>query len=139
MEAVKNKVQEIKYVDEQYKSLKIERDKLLEPALKDVGHINQIAEWIYELCDKEEINTNRYDAKHYILFLIPFLYSPRVLIQESMAEGIRTPLSQILNVSECHISNSYRNVYSWWVVYSDFRSSIDYLYYEILNRIEKFS
>lgn len=110
---------------------------VLKSELKDIDTIYKVYDWVTQLCnEREEINNFRYDTKHYFLIIAALLYSPRIFAGQFLERGKRDVIADVLNLSPSHISNSLRSVCSWYKFYRDFQSSLDYLYSEILNRIE---
>ena len=110
---------------------------VLKSDLKDIDTIYKVYDWVTQLCnEREEINNFRYDTKHYFLIIAALLYSPRIFAGQFLERGKRDVIAEVLNLSPSHISNSLRSVCSWYKFYKDFQSSLDYLYNEILNRIE---
>lgn len=110
---------------------------VLKSDLKDIDTIYKVYDWVTQLCnEREEINNFRYDTKHYFLIIAALLYSPRIFAGQFLERGKRDVIADVLNLSPSHISNSLRSVYSWYKFYKDFQSSLDYLYSEILHRID---
>lgn len=125
-------------------SYQIQLDKLreiekvvLKSELNDMDSIYKIHVWIVELCNsRDEINNFRYTEKHYFLIIAALLYSPRIFAGQFLERGKRDIIAEVLGLSPSHISNSLKSVCSWYKFYKDFQSSLDYLYAEILFRIE---
>lgn len=125
-------------------SYQIQLDKLreiekvvLKSELNDMDSIYKIHDWILELCNsRDEINNFRYTEKHYFLIIAALLYSPRIFAGQFLERGKRDIIAEVLGLSPSHISNSLKSVCSWYKFYKDFQSSLDYLYAEILFRIE---
>ena len=110
---------------------------VLKSELKDMNTIYVIYDWITELCkNRKEINTINYSEKHYFLIVAALLYSPRIFAGQFLERGKRDIIAEVLGLSPSHISNSLKSVCSWYKFYRDFQSSLDYLYAEILFRIE---
>ena len=110
---------------------------VLKSELKDIDTIYKVYDWVTQLCnEREEINNFRYDTKHYFLIIAALLYSPRIFAGQFLERGKRDVIADVLNLSPSHISNSLKSVCSWYKFYKDFQASLDYLYNEILNRIE---
>lgn len=125
-------------------SYQIQLDKLreiekvvLKSELNDMDSIYKIHDWIVELCNsRDEIDNFRYTEKHYFLIIAALLYSPRIFAGQFLERGKRDIIAEVLGLSPSHISNSLKSVCSWYKFYKDFQSSLDYLYAEILFRIE---
>lgn len=110
---------------------------VLRSELKDMETIYTVYDWIVELCEKrDEVNNLRYSEKHYFLIIAALLYSPRIFAGQFLERGKRDIIAEVLGLSPSHISNSLKSVCSWYKFYRDFQSSLDYLYAEILFRIE---
>ena len=110
---------------------------VLKSELKDIDTIYKVYDWVTQLCnEREEINNFRYDTKHYFLIIAALLYSPRIFAGQFLERGKRDIIAEVLGLSPSHISNSLKSVCSWYKFYRDFQSSLDYLYAEILFRIE---
>ena len=110
---------------------------VLKSELKDMDTIYTVYDWIVELCQKrDEIDNFKYSEKHYFLIVAALLYSPRIFAGQFLERGKRDIIAEVLGLSPSHISNSLKSVCSWYKFYRDFQSSLDYLYAEILFRIE---
>lgn len=110
---------------------------VLKSELNDMDSIYKVHDWIVELCNsRDEINNFRYNEKHYFLIIAALLYSPRIFAGQFLERGKRDVIAEVLGLSPSHISNSLKSVCSWYKFYRDFQSSLDYLYAEILFRIE---
>lgn len=137
MESLKDKAKNFKQTTEEVKKWQEIRQNLFKPEITDTSVIPMIYEWVKEICTQNEsINTFKYDTKHYFLVCIIFLYSPRVMVEENMNEGIRDVVAEVLKISPFHVSNSCATVRDWFFIYRDFEESLTYLYSEILNRID---
>ena len=110
---------------------------VLKSDLKDIDTIYKVYDWVTQLCnEREEINNFRYDTKHYFLIIAALLYSPRIFAGQFLERGKRDIIAEVLGLSPSHISNTLKSVCSWYKFYRDFQYSLDYLYAEILFRIE---
>lgn len=148
MEAVKNTVRwEIVDLDDRIENIekfaeKLEEIKeiekvLLKSDLKDITTISIIYDWVEELCvNRSDIESFKYDTKHYFLLISALIYSPRIFARKSLERGKRNAIANVLRISPPHVSNSLKNVCYWYRIYGDFKKSFKYLYNEILNRIE---
>ena len=113
---------------------------VLKSELKDIDTIYKVHDWVIDLCNnRDEINNFRYSEKHYFLIIAALLYSPRIFAGQFLERGKRDVIADVLNLSPSHISNSLRSVCSWYKYYRDFQSSLDYLYSEILSRIDLYN
>lgn len=143
MEAVKNvislrtRIEDIINYQKQVEEIKEIERVLLKADLGDIDTIYTIYDWVEELCtNRDEIESFKYDTKHYFLIIAALLYSPRIFAGQFLERGKRDMLAEVLDLSPSHISNSLKSVCSWYKFYKDFQVSLDYLYNEILNRIE---
>lgn len=143
MEAVKNtvslqsRIEDIINYQRQYEKLKEIEKVVLKSDLRDIDTIYTVYDWVEELCtNRSEIESFKYDTKHYFLIIAALLYSPRIFAGQFLERGKRDVLAEVLRLSPSHISNSLKSVCSWHKFYKDFQVSLDYLYNEILNRIE---
>lgn len=85
-----------------------------------------------------DINTITYSPKHYFLCVVAMIYSPRILAGSFLERGQRNIIAHTLKLSPSHISNSITKVCNWLEYYRDFRDGVDYLYTEIINRIDTY-
>ena len=143
MEAVKNtvslqgRIEDIINYQKQYEKLKEIEKVVLRSDLRDIDTIYTVYDWVEELCsNRSEIESFKYGTKHYFLIIAALLYSPRIFAGQFLERGKRDVLAEVLRLSPSHISNSLKSVCSWYKFYKDFQVSLDYLYNEILNRIE---
>lgn len=143
METVKNivslqgRIEDIINYQKQYEQLKEIEKIVLKSDLRDIDTIYTVYDWVEELCtNRSEIESFKYDTKHYFLIIAALLYSPRIFAGQFLERGKRDVLAEVLRLSPSHISNSLKSVCSWYKFYKDFQVSLDYLYNEILNRIE---
>lgn len=143
MEAVKNtvslqgRIEDIINYQKQYEKLKEIEKVVLKSDLRDIDTIYTVYDWVEELCsNRPEIEPFKYGTKHYFLIIAALLYSPRIFAGQFLERGKRDVLAEVLRLSPSYISNSLKSVCSWYKFYKDFQVSLDYLYNEILNRIE---
>lgn len=70
------------------------------------------------------------------LFIVLFLYAPSFLAGGRMPNGIRAELANVFpDVSPCVISNNIADVSFIYQQYKYFRQDIEYLYNQILERL----
>ncbi|WP_165021535.1 hypothetical protein [Dysgonomonas sp. ZJ279] len=143
MERIKNegilrkRIEDIEDYQKQSEKLQKIEIVVLKPELEDLQTISTIYDWVKELCHKkDEINNSRYAEKYYFLMVAALLYSPRIFAGYFFERGKRDAIAEVLQLSPSHISNSLKSVCSWYKFYRDFQVSLDYLYSEILLRIE---
>lgn len=131
------RIQSIADYQVQYDKLKEIGKIVLKPELKDTSKISTVHKWVIELCKESEVDSIRYNERHYFLIVSALLFSPRIFAGKTLLRGVRTAIAKEVNTSNCHISNSIKNVYNWLGIYADFRNSLDYIYEQIQNRIRE--
>ena len=143
METIKNegvlhkRISDVENYQLQLEKLREIEKVVLKSELKDTDTIYTVYDWIVELCQKrDEIDNLRYSEKQYFLIIAALLYSPRIFAGQFLERGKRDIIAEVLGLSPSHISNSLKSVCSWYKFYRDFQSSLDYLYSEILDRID---
>lgn len=135
---LKEQVVSIRKTSDEVKKWQEIKRNLYKPSLQDVSLISDIYQMVENECHvNSNIDTFKYDVKHYFLFCVMMLYSPRVLADENMNEGIRDVVAEVLNISPEHVSNSCAKVRDWFFIYRDFENSLVYLYSEIRSRLDE--
>ncbi|SHG32878.1 hypothetical protein [Dysgonomonas macrotermitis] len=134
---LRKRIDDIEEYQKQLDKLREIEKVVLKSELKDISTIYTIYDWTFELCkNRDDINTLQYNEKHYFLIVAALLYSPRIFAGQFLERGKRDSIAEVLQISPSHVSNSLRSVCSWYRFYRDFQVSLDYLYSEILFRIE---
>ncbi|MFV0468897.1 MAG: hypothetical protein ACK5MK_08240 [Dysgonomonas sp.] len=101
MESLKEKVKNFIQTADEVKKWQEIKKSLFTPHLDDTTLIPVVYDWVCEICEENEnINTFKYDSKHYFLLCVIFLYSPRTMVEENMNEGIRDVVASVLGISE---------------------------------------
>lgn len=129
-------LEEIRKKKEEFEKLEKEA---LKPVLTDFDNISLIYEWFKDLTSRVEnfaTNTSTQN-RQYFVFIILLLYAPGSVLGDKMPNGLRNILAKVLELnSEEQISHNSKNVMFMYNTYREFRSCADYLYSEILFRIE---
>lgn len=134
---LRKRIDDIEEYQKQLDKLREIEKVVLKSELNDISTIYTVFDWVSELCkSREAINTLQYSQKHYFLIVAALLYSPRIFAGQFLERGKRDSIAEALQISPSHVSNSLRTVCSWYRFYRDFQVSLDYLYSEILFRIE---
>lgn len=136
MNSVKSRISDIENYKKSHDTL-IERQRyVLNPIICDESKIPVIYKWIEDICNADDnIDLKSYSTRDYFIFIIVLLYSPRVFAGKVIERGKRDIIAQTLHLSPSHITNSLRNVCSWYKLYKDFQSSTEYIYGIIINRL----
>lgn len=122
---------------------RVEAEKLeniaFSPLLIDTSHIKLIYNW-YKIISKEVNGFPKEESNAYrqrFIFIILLIYSPGVLLGDKMPNGLRKDIAKAMVVKcDTVISNNCANVMFNYHTYRDFRSDVDYLWYEITFRIQ---
>lgn len=135
--SIGKKLEDLENYKKELDKLKATERDVLKPTLEDLSLIPIIYSWVLELCaTREEIKTKHHNNFHYFLLVIGLLYSPGVFIGIAAKRGLRNKIAETVSLKPSTISNSLRSVCNWYKYYKDLRISLDYLYSEILLRIE---
>ena len=131
-------IAELKAIREQKSRLTERENELSFPELKDLSLIPKIYGWFKEILAGRDCppNPESVTQRKKFLFIVLFLFTPSTLAGGRLPNGVRAALSEVLpDVSPCVISNNIADVLFIYQNYKDFRSDIEYLYAEIINRI----
>lgn len=117
----------------------IEKQEIELTVLTDISLIPQI----YSIFTHLLSGNNQYKERSVLfrklfIFVVLMLYSPGSIFRGKRTfRGLRHQIAQVLNVTnEQHISDYSGHVRFLYSTYADFRDQADYLYSEILFRIE---
>ena len=133
-------ISEAKSIRELQMSLSQRKDLISTPVLTSLIHI----EHIYSMFNYIESYRNSKAIKGSVIqkkrfcFVILRLYSPAtILFDEQLPKGLRKGIAKAINVN-ClpSISHYCDSVISYYKTYKDFREELDYLYTEIMYRLE---
>ena len=135
-------IMELKAIREQ-KSRLSERERELSSALlHDVSLIPElipeIYSWFKDILAERPCppNPENVTQRKKFLFIVLFLFAPSVLAGGRIPNGIRAEISHVFpDVSPCVISNNIADVSFIYQQYKDFRQDIEYLYNQIVERL----
>lgn len=132
-------IAEIKNIREQKSRLSEREAELVSPILTNLESIP----YIYELF-KNIVRTMNIPPREKIiqrkefLFIILFLFVPSVLVGGRIPNGVRKALENVFpKVRPCTISNNIADVAFLYQQYKYFRSDVNIIYNEILNRLKE--
>jgi hypothetical protein len=131
-------IMELKAIKEQQAKLSELENRLATPALHDFTQIAQLYECFKDILAERDFppNIESVIQRKKFLFIVLFLFAPRVLAGGRLPNGIRAELARVFpNVAPCVISNNIADVLFIYQQYKDFRQDIEYLYAEIVNRL----
>ena len=131
---------ELKAIREQKSRLTERENELSSPKLKDLSLIPKIYVWFKEILSGRNCPPNPESViqRKKFLFIVLFLFTPSTLAGGRLPNGVRAALAEVLpEVSPCVISNNIADVLFIYQNYKDFRSDIEYLYTEIMNRLRE--
>ncbi len=134
-----SRISELKSVREEIQSLSERESQLSMPILSDIALIPVIYEYFKEILAEMDCPPciESVTQRKKFIFIILFLYSPRALIGGRMSSGIRDAIADVVNLScKTTISNNSADVVFEFHRYKGFRSNIEYLYTEILKRLD---
>ena len=129
---------ELKSIREQKSRLSERENELSRPFLSDYSLIPTLYAWFKEILANRDCppNPESVNQRKKFLFIILFLYSPSVLAGGKMPDGLRDALCRTLGMNTgSTISKNCADVVFLYQNYKDFRQDIEYLYAEILERI----
>ena len=131
---ITNNILELRKIKECRDALKEREIELLEPTLGDTSLLQVIHTIIKQEYSKNK-RLHRYDEKEYFIAIIIFLYSPKSYMGDKIRVGIRDEIAKVLDTSPERISNIFRIVRDWVIVYTEFRRGVEYLYSKVLGRL----
>ena len=130
---------ELKSIREQKSRLTERENELASPELKELTLIPQIYEWFKEILATRDCppNLESVTQRKKFLFIVLFLFTPSTLAGGRLPNGVRAALAEVFpDISPCVISNNIADVPFIYQNYKDFRQDIDYLYTEIVKRLQ---
>ena len=130
---------ELKSIREQKSRLTDRENELASPELKDLSLIPKIYRWFKGILAGRDCppNPESVTQRKKFLFIVLFLFTPSTLAGGRLPNGIRAELARIFpDVSPCVISNNIADILFIYQNYKDFRQDIDYLYTEIVKRLQ---
>lgn len=132
-------ISELKTIREQKSRLSERESELSSPLLSDLDLIPELYKWFAEILLSMDFPAclESVTQRKKFLFIILFLYSPSTLAGGKMLYGLRDKLCEVTNIaSKSTISDNCADVVFMYQNYKNFRKDIDYLYTEILNRLQ---
>ena len=130
---------ELRTIREQKSRLSERENELSSPILSDIYLLSEVYSLFCDALEERDCAPkidSVYQRKKF-LFISLFLFAPSVLAGGRLPNGIRAELSKIFPyVSPCVISNNISDVVFIYQQYKDFRQDIDYLYTEIVKRLQ---
>ena len=130
---------ELKSIREQKSRLSERENELSSPILTDFSLIPELYTWFKELLAGMACppNPESVTQRKKFLFIVLFLFAPSVLAGGRLPNGIRAEIAGVFpDVSPCVISNNIADVSFIYQQYKDFRQDIEYLYTEIVKRLQ---
>lgn len=129
---ITNNILELRKIKECRDALKEREIELVEPTLGDTSLLQVIHTIIKQEYSKNK-RLHRYDEKEYFIAIIIFLYSPKSYMGDKIRVGIRDEIAKVLDTSPERISNIFRIVRDWVIIYTEFRRGVEYLYSKVVN------
>ena len=129
------KINELKKIREYNDLVKKRCDIITVPEIENMellGCIHQIVKT--ECSTLKELST--YDYRHYFVAIVIFLYSPKSYMGDKIRVGIRDGIAKVLDTSPARVSNIFRIVRDWVIIYTEFRRGVEYLYGKVLDKLQ---
>lgn len=132
-------ISELKYIREQKSRLSEREAELVKPRLTNLELIPTIYDMFKEvLCVIGLPSRGRIIQRKEFLFIVLFLFVPSVLAGGRIPNGVRKALENVFpKVRPCTISNNIADVAFLYQQYKYFRSDVNIIYNEILNRLKE--
>lgn len=132
-------ISELKHIREQKSRLSEREAELVKPRLTNLELIPAIYDMFKEaLCVIGLPSRGRIIQRKEFLFIVLFLFVPSVLAGGRIPNGVRKALENVFpKVRPCTISNNIADVAFLYQQYKYFRSDVDIIYNEILNRLKE--
>jgi len=131
---ITNNILEQRKIKECRDALKEREIELVEPTLGDTSLLQVIHTIIKQEYSKNK-HLHRYDEKEYFIAIIVFLYSPKSYMGDKIRVGIRDGIAKVLDTSPARVSNIFRIVRDWVIIYTEFRRGVEYLYSKVVNEL----
>lgn len=129
---ITNNILELRKIKECRDALKEREIELVEPTLGDTSLLQVIHTIIKQEYSKNK-RLHRYDEKEYFIAIVIFLYSPKSYMGDKIRVGIRDGIAKVLDTSPARVSNIFRIVRDWVIIYTEFRRGVEYLYSKVVN------
>lgn len=132
-------ISELKHIREQKSRLSEREAELVKPRLTNLELIPTIYDMFKEvLCVIGLPSRGRIIQRKEFLFIVLFLFVPSVLAGGRIPNGVRKALEHVFpKVKPCTISNNIADVAFLYQQYKYFRSDVNIIYNEILNRLKE--
>lgn len=132
-------ISELKHIREQKSRLSEREAELVKPRLTNLELIPTIYDMFKEvLCVIGLPSRGRIIQRKEFLFIVLFLFVPSVLAGGRIPNGVRKALENVFpKVRPCTISNNIADVAFLYQQYKYFRSDVNIIYNEILNRLKE--
>lgn len=118
--------------------IEIEKKEVALTILADIELIHHIHDLFLQILPDNQFKEGSVLLRKLFIFVTLMLYSPGTVFREKrMPEGLRHKIAETLHVLSDHrISDYTGHVRFLYLHYADFRDQADYLYSEILFRLE---
>lgn len=133
-----NALKELEEIRKRKKELETLEKETLNPVLTNFDNLLLIQEWFEYLASQKENfpKSSSIEYRQRYLFIVALLYSPGTLLGDSLIRGLRNRLAELFHISTYAVSHSLKSVWFYYCHYKDFKEDVDYIYSEILFRIE---
>ena len=132
---ITNNILELRKIKECRDALEERETELAEHTLSDTSLLQSIHDIIRKEYSKNK-HLHRYDEKEYFVAIIIFLYSPKSYMGDKIRVGIRDGIAKVLDTSPARVSNIFRIVREWVIIYTEFRRGVEYLYSKVLDKLQ---
>ena len=135
-----SEISELKSIREQQCRCMARERELTTPLLTDLELIPVIYGWFREILSHRAHPSTwgSVTQRKKFIFIILYLYSPGTLVGVKMVNGLRDKISEVVNInSRSTISDNCVNALFMYQNYKGFRSDIENIYSEIMNRLSR--
>lgn len=133
-----NKILKLKEIREKKRLIEQEERELTEPIMNDINNIG-IVYSVFKNQIKKISNSPKEKSVAYrqmFIYVVLMIYAPGVFIGDKMPKGVRSSIASALELNDnTIISHNTVNVIFMYNHYKWFRDSVNYLYAEILFRL----
>ncbi len=135
--AMVDKIKMLKEIREKKKLIEQEEKELTEPLMSDISNITLVYGIFKNQINKIDNPPKERSVayRQMFIYVVLMIYAPGVLIGDRMPNGLRKHLSDLLGVWDSVISDNSANVVFMYSHYKWFRDSVNYLYADILFRL----
>lgn len=134
-----SEIAEIKSIREQKSRLSAREKELTEPTLTNLDMIGQLYEHFKEVHQELHLSgrVNSVTNRNKFIYIILYLYSPSSLAGGKMKNGLRSKLSEVLQLNAgSAISDNRNNSVFSCRLYKYFRQDVDKIFDEIMKRVK---